>query len=93
MPLLADLLGQRQAGEEAAQDVVGGDVGEREVARAVAVLVLAVVDEGVDGDHRDAGVDRLLQGCDQLLLVGGGDQDRVGLARDHRLQHRHLGSG
>ena len=90
LALVVDLLGQRQAGEEAAQHVVGGDVGEREVARAGAVLVLAVVDEGVDGDHRDAGVDRLLQRCDQLLLVGGRDQDRVGLARDHRLQHRHL---
>ena len=91
LALLVDLLGQGQAGEEPAEHVVGGDVGEREVAGAGAVLVLAVVDEGVDRDHRDAGVDRLLQGCDQLLLVGGRDQDRVGLARDHRLQHRHLG--
>ena len=90
MPCSLDRGAERGAGHEAAEHVVRGDVGEREIALAAAVLILAVVDEGVDRDHLDAGIGRLLERRDQLLLVGRRDQDRIGLARGHRVQHGHL---
>ena len=81
LALAADRLGERAGGHLAAEHVVGSDVGEREVGVAGAGLVLAGADEGVDGDHRNAGVMRLAQRLDQLRRVGRRDQDRVGLAR------------
>jgi hypothetical protein len=90
LALAADRLGHGAGRDPAALDVVGGDVADREVGVAGARLVLAVADEGVDRDHRDAGVMRAPQRLDQLGGVGGGDQDGVGPAGDHGIEHRHL---
>ena len=90
LALVADRLGKRACRNTAAEDVVGGDVGEREVGIAGARLEHAVADEGVDAEHRNAGVESLLQRLDELHLVGRRDQDRVGLARDDGFEHRHL---
>ncbi len=90
LALVADRLRERAGGDLAAEDVVGGDIGEREVGVAAAGLVVAVADERIDGDDRDAGVHRLTQRLDELGLVGGRDQDGVGMPGDDGVQHRHL---
>ena len=54
-------------------DVVGGDVGVGRIG----------IDAGVEGDHRHAALDRLLDRRRQRLGVGRGDQDPVDLAHHH----------
>src|SRR5581483_508691 len=54
LPLAADRLDERVTGDLATLDVVRADVRQREGDRAL--LVVAVADVGVDGDHLDAGV-------------------------------------
>ena len=60
----------------AALDVVGADMGED---------ARHVVDAPVDGDHRDAGVDRLLQRRRHGVDVVRADDDAVDALRDRRL--------
>ena len=90
LALVADRLGKRPGRHPAAQEVVGRDVGEREVRIAGAGLVIAGADERIDGDDRNAGVGGLLKRLHQLGLVGRRDQDRIGLAGDDGVEHRCL---
>ena len=86
----ANRCGQRPCSNLAAQNVVGRNVGQREIAVARAGLVVSGADERVDRDHRNPGVIGFLQGLDQLHLVGRRDQDRIRRAGNHGVQNRHL---
>jgi hypothetical protein len=76
-----------------AGDVVGCDVGEREVAVAGTVLVAAVVDEGIHREDGNTDVICPQQRFDELRLVGRCDQDSIGASRDDRVEHRNLQGG
>ena len=86
LALAADGFDQGFAGDLAAQLVVGGDEGQREVDRAVDVV--AIADEGVDGDDGHAGIAGLLQRRDHGFLVDRGQEEEVQVAAgDHRIEH------
>ena len=86
LALAADGFDQGVAGDLAAELVVGGDEGERELDRAVDIV--AVADEGVDGEDRQAGVAGFLQRGDHGFLVDRGQEEEVQVtAGDHGVQH------
>ena len=89
LALAADRLGEAAGRDAAALDVVRADVADREGHRAADVV--AVAEEGVDGDHLDAGVDRGLQRPDHLVLLDRRGDDVVEVAaRDQRVEDRRL---
>lgn len=90
LALVAYGLGQCPRGDLAAQNVVRGNIGQWEIRLPGAGLVDAAADEGVDSDHRNAGIIGLAQRLDQLNLVGRRDQDRVRLLGDDRVKHGDL---
>ena len=87
--LAADGLDQRFAGNLAAEFVIGGNEGQRELDRAIDVV--AIADEGIDGDDRQSGVIRLLQRRDHAFLIHRGGEQVLQIATGHhRVEHRRL---
>ena len=79
---------QRLAADLATLHVVRANVRQRE--RDGTICVVAVADERIDGDDRDAGVVRALQWFDHRLLVGRGNEQRIDFASDQRVHNRCL---
>ena len=80
----AQRVGQRRTSNVAALGVVRADVGDRE--GDLAVGIIAIADEGIDGEHDDAAIMRGLQNWDRLfLVVGRGHQGINAAAGDQSL--------
>ena len=86
----AQLVGQGRAGDVTALRVVGADIGDGEGHFAIGVV--AIADEGIDGEHDDAGIVGGLQHryrlflvvrrCDQGVNIAAGDQGFDNRRRD-----------